>query len=63
MSAVVADRLADLVGGELADHVGAEDQRHRERRQTREHRAQRDVVEDVEHASVLGEPLRELEKH
>ena len=45
---VVAHRLADLVGGELADHVGPEDQRHRERGEAGEHRAQRDVVEDVE---------------
>src|SRR6185503_7322809 len=60
---VVAHRLADLVGGELADHVGTEDQRHRERGEAGEHRAQRDVVEHVEEAKVLGEPLRKLEQH
>ncbi len=45
---VVAHRLADLVGGELADHQRAEDQRDRERGEAGEHRAQRDVVEHVE---------------
>src|SRR4051812_11697196 len=60
---VVAHRLADLVRGELADHVGSEDERDGERGQAREHRAQRDVVEDVEEAHVLGQPLRELEQH
>ena len=48
LRAVVAHRLADLVGGELADHVGPEDQRDRERGEAGEHRAQRDVAEDVE---------------
>src|SRR5207237_7421995 len=61
--AVVANRLTDLVGGELANHVRTEHQRHRKRCQAGEYRAQSDVVEDVEHARVLGQPLRELEQH
>src|SRR6185295_12489954 len=61
--ALLAHRLADLVRGELADHVGAENQRHRERGEAGEHRAQRDVVEHVEQPEILGEPLRKLEQH
>ena len=63
LGAVVAHRLADFVGGELADHVGPEDQRDRERREASQHRAQREVVEDVEQAHVPGEPLGEFEQH
>src|SRR5690606_21873350 len=61
--AVVAHGLADLVGRQLADHVRAEPDRDRERREAREDRPQRDVVEDVEDAGVLCQPLRELEEH
>jgi hypothetical protein len=61
--AVVAHRLPDLVGGELADEVGPQDQRHGERREAGEHRPQRDVVEHVEQTHVLREPLGELEQH
>ena len=51
--ALLAHCLADLVRRQLADHVRPEDQRNRERREAGEHRAQRDVVEDVEYAHVL----------
>jgi hypothetical protein len=61
--AVVAHRLADLVGGELADEERPQDERYRERGQAGEHRAQRDVVEDVEEPDVPGEPLRDIEQH
>src|SRR5262249_28217917 len=61
--AVVAHRLPDLVGGELADEVRAEDERDGERREAGEHRPQRDIAEDVEEPDILGQPLRELEQH
>src|SRR6267154_5277353 len=60
---VVADGLADLVGGELANHQRPREQRDRERGERREHCAQRDVLEHVERAHVLGEPLCKSEQH
>ena len=63
LRAVVAHCLADLVGGELADHVRPEDQGDRKRGQAGQHRAQRDVVEDVEQTHVSGEPLGEFQEH
>src|SRR6185436_16752935 len=63
LRSVVAHRLADLVRGELADHVRPQDQRDRERGKTGEHRAQRDVVEDVEQTYFARQPLGEFEQH
>jgi hypothetical protein len=52
--------LADFVRRELAYHRGADDERKYERGQACEHRAQRDVIEDIEDANVFTEPLSEL---
>src|SRR5258706_11093058 len=60
---VVAHRLTDLVRVELADHVRSEDERDRERSEAGEHRAQRDVVEDIEETHFAREPLGEFEQH
>jgi hypothetical protein len=60
---VVAHRLPDLVRGELADEVRAENERHGERGEAGEHCAQREVVEDVEQPHVLRQPLGDLEEH
>ncbi len=62
---VVANRLTNLVGRQLANHDRADDERDQERRKSRQHRAQCDVVENVEGADVkiVGQPLREREQH
>ena len=59
LRAVVAHRLADLHPRQPGDHPRADDERDEERRHAREHRAQRDVAEDVERADVLREQLGE----
>jgi hypothetical protein len=57
LRAVVAHRLADLLGSQPADDGRAGGQRQQHGGHRGKHRAQRDVVEDVEKANVLGEPL------
>ncbi len=60
---VVTHGLADLVLGQLANQARADDEGDDERRQRRQHCAQRDVVEDIECAYVLRQPLCELKQH
>ena len=60
LRAVVAHGLADLVRGQPAYHHRPDRERDEQRRQARQHRAQRDVAEHVERADVFRQPLREL---
>jgi hypothetical protein len=60
LRAVVAHRLADLVGSQPADQRRPDEESDDQRRQARQHRAQRDVAEHVERADILGEPLGEF---
>ena len=60
LRAVVAHRLADFVRGELPDQQRPDDEGDDERGEAGQHRAQRDVVDYVESADILGEPLGEF---
>ena len=63
LRAVLAHGLTDLFGGQPADDARAGGEGDQQRRHRREHGAQRDVVEDVEGADVLRQPLRQHEQH
>jgi hypothetical protein len=63
LRAVVAYRLADLLGGQPADDARAGGEGNEQRSHRRQHGTQRDVVEDVEKANVLGEPLGQGQQH
>ncbi len=60
---VVAHRLADLHPRQPGDHLRPDEERDQERGHARQHRAQREVAEDVERADVLRQELGQPEQH
>src|SRR3569623_2796309 len=58
-----ADLLTDLILTEPADHRWSENKLKHQRREHAQDRAQRDVLEHIEAAVAVSEPLSEIKQH